>query len=136
MKAIEYVRKYGIRGACQCGKCIDAPENPEKNQPKGHTIDLTFFKVANNGATKEEFEEIFRKEFPHWFDGKEHSYLQAGADIGDQGACLLAFGLGHLLKVWECRCPETMMPFLPDELKKQMVGSGMITIIIPNQKER
>lgn len=131
MKAIDYVRKHAIRGACTCGRCIDAPKNPEQCQPDGHTINLTFFKIANNGGNKEEFERIFKKEFPHWFDGKEHSYLQAGADIGDQGLCLMAFGLGHLLGVWKCLCPETTMPFLPDDLKKQMVDGGMITIQCP-----
>lgn len=128
MKAYDYVMKHSIRGACTCGKCIDAPKNPKNHQPKGHTIDLTFFKVANNGGSKEEFERIFREEFPHWFDGKEHSYLQGGADIGDQGACLMAYGLGHLLGVWKCLCPETVMPFLPKELKSQMAGRGMISI--------
>ena len=75
MEAIDYVAKYAIRGTCTCGKCIDAPKNPEQHQPTGHTIDLTFFKIANNGGNKEEFERIFRKQFPHWFDGKEHNYL-------------------------------------------------------------
>ena len=132
MKAIEYVKKHAIRGACKCGKCIDSIKNPEQDQPEGHSIDLTFFKVANNGATKEEFERIFRKEFPNWFDGEEHNYLQGGADIGDQGICLLAFGLGHLLGVWECQCPETMLSFLSKEIKLEMAGSGLISILTKN----
>ncbi len=125
---IEYISKHSLRGACTCGRCVDAPEKPEEKQPQGHAIDLSFFKVANNGGKKEEFEEIFRKEFPHWFDGKEHSYLQCGANVGDQGMCLMAFGLGHILGVWKCLCPETMMPFAPNDLKMKMAGMGMISI--------
>lgn len=126
--AYNYVVKHAVRGACTCGRCCDAPEHPEEYQPCGHSIDLTFFRVANNGGVKEDFERIFRKEFPHWFDGKEHSYLQCGADIGDQGVCLMAFGLGHLLGVWQCLCPELVMSFVPDALKMQMASVGMITI--------
>ena len=125
----DYVEKYALRGACTCGRCCDAVENPEKHQPTGETIDLTFFKVGKHcDANKEEFQRIAKKEFPHWFDGKEHSYLQAGADIGDQGKCLMAFGLGHLLGAWKCYCPETMMPFMDDDSKKLMAGNGMISI--------
>lgn len=129
MKLTNYVSIYAIRGACTCGKCIDAPTNPEEHQPDGHTIDLTFFKVAaKNGADADNFRSLVEKEFPHWLDGKEHSYLQCGGDIGDQGLALMAFGLGHLLGVWKCLCPETMMPFLAEPLKQAMAGKGMIAI--------
>lgn len=129
MKLADYVNTYAIRGACTCGKCIDVPDNPKKHQPDGHTIDLTFFKVAaRERAKKEDFLHFVEQDFPQWLDGKEHNYLQCGADIGDQGICLMAFGLGHLLGVWKCLCPETMMPFLDNELKIVMAGRGMIAI--------
>jgi len=129
MKLSDCVREFAIRGACTCGKCIDAPANPEKHQPDGHTIDITFFKVAaKEEANAEIFRSLVEQEFPNWLDGKEHNYLQCGADIGDQGICLMAFGLGHLLGAWKCYCPETMMPFLPVDLKQQMAGMGMISI--------
>ena len=129
MKLADYVAEFAIRGACVCGRCIDSPSNPEEKQPNGHTIDLTFFKIAaKEGANKEYFLSLVEQEFPQWLDGSEHSYLECGADIGDQGICLMAFGLGHLLGVWKCLCPETMMPFLPDDMKKQMAGRGMICI--------
>lgn len=125
----EYVNACAIRGACTCGRCIDAPEKPEKKQPEGHTVDLTFFKVAKtDGADAETFKTLVEKHFPHWLDGKEHNYLQCGADVGDQATALMAFGLGHLLGVWKVLSPATLMPFLPDDLKQQMAGSGMISI--------
>lgn len=128
MKLYEYVSTHAVRGACTCGKCIDAPENPKEKQPNGHTADLIFFKVANKGAEKELFMDLARTEFPHWFDGKEHSYLQTGGDMGDQGIALMTMGLGKLLGVWDLLTPKSIMPFLPPELKQQMAGQGMITL--------
>ena len=129
MNLIEYVKTFAIRGACTCGRCIDAPANPEQHQPDGHTADLMFFKVAmKDGATAEAFKVCVEDEFPHWLDGEEHSYLECGANIGDQGMALMAFGLGKLLDVWELLTPNSIMPSLPDDLKQQMAGSGMITI--------
>ena len=137
MRLADYVSEFAVRGACTCGKCFDAPLNPEENQPNGHTIDLTFFKMAaKEGASAEYFLSLIKQEFPHWLDGKEHNYLECGADIGGQGICLMTFGLGHLLDVWKCYCPETMMPFLPDDLKKQMAGMGMIAINSQPEKAR
>lgn len=40
----KYIIDHCIRGACTCGKCIDAPA--KKFQPDGHTADVQFFKVA------------------------------------------------------------------------------------------
>jgi len=130
MSLSEYVTEHTIRGACRCGKCIDAPLNPDELQPdSGHTADLTFFKVAKKGnPEKDEFEKLVKSEFPHWLDGEEHSYLETGADIGDQGLALMAMGLGSILGVWDLLTPETLMPFLDDDMKKQMAGTGYITI--------
>lgn len=129
MNLYEYVAKNTIRGACQCGRCCDAPDNPKDNQPSGHTADLTFFKVSKSEDAKaEEFKAMVEKEFPHWLDSKEHSYLEVGADIGDQGVALMAMGLGKLLDVWNLLSPATMMPFLPDDLKMKMAGQGMVSI--------
>jgi hypothetical protein len=93
MDLVEYVIKHTERGPCQCGKCFDAVKNPESKQPKGHTADLTFFKVRKtNNPDAKEFRKLVEKGFPHWLDGKEHSYLETGGDIGDQGLALMAMG--------------------------------------------
>ncbi len=127
----DYVQCKAIRGTCQCGRCLDAPSTPEDKQPNGHTADLIFFKVAKNEDAKaEEFKTIVEKEFPHWLDSKEHNYLEIGADIGDQGVALMAMGLGKLLNVWNLLTPESMMPFLDDNIKMQMAQAGMISIKI------
>lgn len=130
MTLADYVRRHARRGACTCGLCIDAPSNPEDKQPQGHTVDLIFFKVAQmpEEGNAEDFRALVEQEFPHWLDGKEHSYLEAGADIGDQGLAMMAMGLGSLLGVWELLTPESIMPFLDRDAKLTMAQSGMISI--------
>ncbi len=131
MNTQEYVAAMAQRGACTCGRCCDAPKNPEEEQPAGHTIDLTFFKVAAHpDARKEVLKELTREEFPQYFDGKEHNYLEIGADLGDQGLALMFIGLGHLLGCWKALCPETIMPSLSQEMKTQMAGAGMVSLMI------
>jgi len=128
MSLSNYVLAHVERGACTCGKCFDAPENPKEKQPNGHTVNLTFFHVAANGGDKDEFLSLVRKEHPDWLDGKEHSYLQVGADMGDQGIALMTIGFGHLLGAWKALSPDTMMSFLPEDLKQEMAGRGMVSL--------
>lgn len=128
MNLVDYVLAHSIRGTCTCGKCCDAPKNPKEKQPNGHTVNLTFFKVAAKGGEKDEFISLVKKEHPGYLDGKEHSYLQIGGDMGDQGIALMTIGLGHLLGVWKAMSPDTVMPFLPEGLKQQMAGRGMVSL--------
>lgn len=127
-KLVEYVQEHVVRGECTCGRCVDAPPNPEQHQPNGHTINLTFFKVAAKDADKDEFLKLVKAEFPKYLDGQEHGYMEIGADLGDQGIALMMIGLGHLLGAWNVLCPETMMPMLPNELKQQMAEMGMVCL--------
>lgn len=126
MKLADYVVEHANRGDCMCGKCIDVPANPQ--QPSGHTVDLTFFKVAQSGGNKEKFLSLVKAEYPGWLDGEEHNYMQVGGEVGDQGLALMVIGLGHLLGVWKAMTPDTMMPFLPDEMKMKMAGAGMVSL--------
>jgi len=129
MNLIDYVTGHVERGACQCGQCIDAVKNPESKQPKGHTADLMFFKVKMvNNPDATEFKSLAKREFPHWFDGREHSYLQTGGDIGDQGLALITMGLGKLLGVWELLTPNSLLPFIDEGMKMEMAGKGYISI--------
>lgn len=130
MKLVDYVIKHTERGACTCGKCIDAPSNPEALQPQGHTAELVFFKVAmRDNPARVEFERMVRAEFPLWLDGAEHSYLETGADIGDQGLAMQAMGLGAMLGVWNLYTPCNMLGLKSDDpLAKHAAGAGYITI--------
>jgi len=127
MKLYEYVMDKAVRGACTCGRCIDAVANPEKHQPNGHTIDMVFFEVAKkDDANKEDFLSLVEIEFPHWLDGEEHNYIHMGAEIGDQGIAIMTIALGHILGVWVALTPA-LLP-LPKELQKQMAGMGMLSM--------
>ena len=129
MKLQDYVIEHAEGGACTCGKCCDAPDTPEQKQPDGHTVNLTFFKVANHGGDKDTFLSLVKSEYPDWLDGKEHNYLEVGAEMGDQGLALMTIGLGHLLGAWRALSPDTMFgSLIPDDLKQQMAGSGMVSL--------
>jgi hypothetical protein len=67
-------------------------------------------------------------EYPHYLDGKEHSFLEVGGDMGDQGIALMTSGLGGILGVWNALSPDTVVPFLNKEAKMSMAGMGMVTL--------
>lgn len=147
MNLTNFINKISIRGACMCGRCIDAPPNPEKHQPTGHTSDLIFFKVSLKGNPSDVDKESMKSEMIKLikehegefcevdvFDGKEHNYLELGGWIGDQGLALTMMGVGELLGLWKLLTPKSMLgPFLTDELCNQMAGLGMITIRSQNK---
>ena len=124
MNLHEFVMQHTERGACKCGHCIDAPPNPQGNQPKGHTVNLTFFQVAIVG--KPDVDE-FRRLAEPYMPQEETSYITLGADLGEQGFAMQLMALGHLLGIWRVRSPDTEMPFLDDEIKQMMAGRGMVS---------
>lgn len=127
---VQFVLANAIRGDCTCGSCIDAHE--PALQPPGHTVDLTFFKVAAKPkAQREEFKALVEREYPDLLDGKEHNYIHIGAEIGDQGTALMLIGLGGLLNLWKVLSPNTMIPDLPEEMKKAMAQQGMVALMTP-----
>lgn len=127
MKLREYVYENAIRGTCQCGRCIDAPDNPEKIQPNGHTANLIFFEVAkSDNAEKDRFIELVEEQYPHWLDGEEYNYMRIGGEMGDQGLALMTMGLGKLLGAWDLITPELLG--IPGDLVMQMAGAGFVII--------
>ena len=125
---VDYVSTKAIRGACKCGRCIDASPHPETQQPNGHTVNLTFFEVASRGGDKAELLALVRAEHPELLDGAEHNYLEVGGKLGDQGLALMLIGLGHVLGAWKALSPHTMLPDGDDDLKIQMAGMGMVSL--------
>ena len=140
MDLATYVLTFTERGACMCGRCADAPENPEQKQPTGHTADLIFFKVRaaarqveslvapsqTHLPSKEMFLEKVRAEFPQWLDGRSRTYMETGADMGDQGLALMTMGLGSLLGAFELQTPRDMVPGIDDARATQMAGMGYL----------
>lgn len=136
----EYVMKHTVRGACTCGRCMDAPEDPEDHQPNGHTVDLFFFQVALQGEPDPEELKQLILEHPGEFhtcdplDGEEHSYMELGGWIGDQGLAMQFMGLGHLLGLWKVMQPKLLGALVPEGLQQQLAGQGMVTIMPMPQK--
>lgn len=129
MKLAEYVQQHARRGACRCGRCLDAPDNPEDQQPSGHTVSVEFFEVSRVGGDKDEFLALVQKEFPHWLNGNEHNYLETGADIGDQGLAMMTMALGKLLGAWYLLTPTSIIGDDDNkDLRMQLAGAGYITI--------
>lgn len=118
------------RGECKCGKCIDVGS---KADPQGHTVDMVFFKVVKRGEpTPEEFMRLsaaHRGDFTSVdpFDGKEHSYLELGAWIGDQGLAMQYMALGCLLGVFTLLSPMTVLE-VEGPLAMQMAQAGYLSI--------
>lgn len=131
MKLWEYVGNHTNRGDCRCGLCVDGKDDPK--QPFGHTADLVFFEVTKTeDADADAFLGLVEAEFPHWLDGEEHSYIEMGADIGDQGMALQAMGLGTLLGIWGLLSPK--VHGISDAMALQMAGVGYLSIQVKKEK--
>ena len=121
---IDYIATYAERGACQCGKCIDAPANPELHQPVGHTADVGFFKVkARDGASAEELKRLIQANKQGEFgdadplDGAPHSFIELGGWLGDQGLALMLMGLGAVLGLWRAFAAHGVVVIVPNPPK-------------------
>ncbi len=128
MSLVQYVGDHTRRVECSCGRCADVGDKPD---PTGHTVDMFFFKaVAKGEPDAKAFEKLARTHSGEFaamdpFDGKEHSYIELGAWIGDQGVALLFMALGSLLGLFKVITPNALP--VPDHLKQQMAGQGMVT---------
>jgi hypothetical protein len=89
---------------------------------KGPKASLDGLKTAMAGH-KGEFADIDP------FDGKEHSYIEVGAWIGDQAAALTLIGLGATLGAWKLLTPRTVLGHdCPEDLAQKMAGMGMVAL--------
>lgn len=116
----QYIIRFAERGACTCGRCIDAPANPEQHQPTGHTADLGFFKVkANEGASADELKRLIQEnrqgEFADVsvFDGVPHDFIELGGWLGSQELALMLIGLGKVLGLWDLIALPGMVLMVP-----------------------
>lgn len=132
---IDYITRHTVRGACTCGRCADAVANPGQHQPAGHTADLIFFKVsAKDNPDTEKLRELIKAQKGEFndcnlFDGRDHSYIEIGGWIGDQGLALMLMGLGSVLGLWKLLTPRTVLgAACTDELAQSMAGAGYVTI--------
>lgn len=146
MNLHEYVRNHTERSSCRCGscgKCIDAPPGPERTVEIGkmlanHTVNMYFFDVSSrNNPTPEEFVALTQSHQGEFadvnpLDGKEHSYIELGGWIGDQGLAIQYMALGQLLGLWQTMTPAAILDVNDPEQKSladQMAGMGMVSIL-------
>jgi hypothetical protein len=126
MELTQYILNHTIRGECKCGRCDPFGDS----DPSGHTVDMVFFKVAPvNNPTVGEFRSLtntgaFAEANP--FDGAEHSYIELGAWIGDQGLALQYMGLGVALGAFTLLSPA--MLGIDGPLAIEMAGKGLLSI--------
>jgi hypothetical protein len=125
-----YVYEHTRRGECQCGGCIDKGDSPD---PVGHTINLGFFKVSAEEGDAETFTRLSKAHHGEHcevdpFDGTDHSYLELGAWIGDQGLAMQYMGLGVLLGIFKLIDPSALGISRSDPLYMQMLGQGFLSI--------
>jgi len=129
MNLVEYVLAHTDRGECQCGKCVDSQGT---RQPEGHTVDMVFFKIAaKDNPDKAEFLRLTQEHQGEFgdvdpLDGKEHSYLELGGWIGDQGIAMQYMALGVLLGVFNLISPAALGVVGDQAL--QLAGVGFLTI--------
>lgn len=66
------------------------------------------------------------------FDGEEHSYIELGAWLGDQGLALTLIGLGAILELWRLLTPRTILgDDIEPQQAMQMAGQGYVALITP-----
>ena len=111
MDIFEFVNTYSERGDCVCGRCLDAPEAPQ--QPTGHTVDVSFFKVAlkQPPVSVDLFRSALKAHEPAFascdpFDGQPHDFIELGRWVGDQGTALQLMAMGALLGLWNLTANE------------------------------
>ena len=127
------------RGECRCGQCADRGDRPD---PEGHTVDIGFFTVALrvDPAHRDEMVAEFRRLSGEHrspfdgsaldvFDGKEHSYIEIGYWIGDQGVALQYMALGALLGIFHVLTPTSVLGLKKDNLLAQaLMGQGFVQV--------
>lgn len=133
----KYVIEHTDRNACTCGKCVvSGTDKPMV----GHTVDMFFFDVcAKNNPDADTLRKLISEHKGEWadanlFDGQEHSYIEVGGWIGDQGLGMQFMALGVILGLWQVAHPVNMLKLdRKDPLAQQMAGMGMVSIL-PNPK--
>lgn len=131
----DYILAHTERGECTCGRCQPVPADPGPKTNR-HTADLIFFKVcakdnprAGQLLVMVGFHRYASQHPVDLFDGKEHSYIEIGGFVGDQGLALQLMGLGALLGLWKLLTPYTVLgDDTPPELAMQMAGVGYVSI--------
>jgi len=139
----EFVQAHTARTACRCGKCLtsgpDKLPGQESQWAVGafhHTANMVFFDVSTVGEPSPDVlrrlvgENIDNGEFGtslDMLDNREHSYIEVGHWIGDQGIAMQLMALGWLLGLWQCMTPPLIG--IEGPLALQMAESGLLSLV-------
>lgn len=158
MSLIDYVLAHTARGACTCGRCVKsinvgpdgqiadvtltdpAVARMQQPAPGPHTVDLVFFKVSAVGdPSPVRLRELLSAHEGHHntmnpLDGAEHSYLEIGGWVGDQGVAMQLMGLGAILGLWDLLTPYTVLKLDPNKEEHrntamQYAGTGLVCMM-------
>jgi hypothetical protein len=118
---LDYIATHTGRGECQCG----CDKQADRTAPP-HSVDVCFFWVsARNNPTAAELRSLLQQHYPQVNRLREGpSYIEIGAELGDQGAALLLIGLGGLVGLWKVVTPAVFG--FEGEEAKHMAGMGMV----------
>lgn len=107
-----------------------------QREPEDGYTDVAFMNVkAKPEANAEDLKQLLDDVLPslglNLFDHNEHSYIEIGGVVGDQGLALRLMGLGAELKLWQLLTPKTMLQIDNNsEMGQKMAGMGMVTILV------
>ena len=101
-------------------------------------VDVGFFGVkVLEGTDKEQFAELVEDSVVGAFTsidvlnaGRVLNYIELGGWIGDMGIALCFMAMGTHLGLFKMLSPDELMPNLTDDLKKEMLGMGMLSIYV------
>lgn len=99
---------------------------PESAAPPDiEKVDMVFLTIGVDKAEAEKHKQellTILADYPRLKEGP--SYIEVGAEIGDQGAAFQLFALGKVLGLWDVITPQ-LMGFEGDEAR-EMAGRGFI----------
>ncbi len=106
-------------------ECTGYPKDPSCEM-----VDLVLLKVGVRAEIAEKHKASLI-EFLRTYPQPERlaqgpSYIEVGAEIGDQGMALALFAVGHVLGLWKIITPMTMGVMGEDA--RQMAGAGFVMI--------
>lgn len=116
------------------GSVVEIMDYPHVSavKPDVPVVDVHFFTVAVNLPMAEENRaDILAgiKALPCFQKDGEVSYIELGAELGDQEFALRLMGLGEALKIWRVYTPDRVLgDSIPQDMKNEMAGMGFVTV--------
>ncbi|MET0601875.1 MAG: hypothetical protein ABW167_07785 [Baekduia sp.] len=112
----------------------DAPTDPVTHA----LVDTHFLVVAVDRAKAEEYRDEFVAALECWPPDKTYmpdnrlaggpSYIELGAQLGDQGLAFQFMAMGEVLGLWQVITPKKMLPGVSDEEAQRLAGGGLVMI--------